>query len=108
MSRLCIVIMTAAALAAPLFASAEVTVSFRFAPPDSAPGQVSVAGEWNGWNAGVDLLTDEDGDGIFEGTVLLEPGRYEYKFVVDGNWYEDPEAAESVPNPYGSSNSSSM
>ncbi len=105
MSRLWIVILTTASLAAPLLASAEVAVPFRFDPPDSSPGQVSVAGEWNQWNAGVDLLSDEDGDGLFEGTILIEPGRYEYKFVVDGNWYEDPEAAESVPNPYGSSNS---
>ena len=32
-------------------------------------------------------------------------GRYEYLFVVDGQWLPDPNARESVQNPYGGTNS---
>jgi len=35
---------------------------------------------------------------------LLTPGRYEYRFLVDGQWRNDPECAECVANPFGSEN----
>jgi hypothetical protein len=31
----------------------------------------------------------------------LPSGRYEYRFVVDGQWTDDPAAGETVMNPYG-------
>jgi hypothetical protein len=37
--------------------------------------------------------------------MTLVPGTYEYRFVVDGEWQADPEAAASVPNSYGGVNS---
>jgi hypothetical protein len=47
----------------------------------------------NGWKPGPAwALSDPDGDGRFEGNFALQPGRYLYKFVVDGNrWLQDPE-----------------
>ncbi len=83
----------------------EVTVLFRFTPPVPNARLVTVAGEWNDWNMGADYLSDADGDGVFEGEVLLSPGRYEYKFVADGAWFTDPLAAEQVANDQGSENS---
>ncbi|MFH1279447.1 MAG: alpha-amylase family glycosyl hydrolase [Candidatus Eisenbacteria bacterium] len=79
-------------------------VTFRYAPGKDAE-QIFVAGDWNQWDPAADALTDEDGNGIFEATLDLAPGRHEYKFVVDGDWVEDPGASESAPNPYGSANS---
>jgi hypothetical protein len=35
----------------------------------------------------------------------LKHGAYEYRFIVDGRWQQDPMACDSVPNPYGSRNS---
>ena len=35
--------------------------------------------------------------------MMLEPGTYEYRFMVDGKWKNDPEA-ETVPNPFNSQN----
>jgi len=32
------------------------------------------------------------------------PGRYEYRFVVDGQWRDDPACTERVPNGFGSEN----
>jgi hypothetical protein len=36
--------------------------------------------------------------------VPLSPGRYEYRFVVNGEWVDDPKAKASVPNPHGGRN----
>ena len=44
-------------------------------------------------------------DGHWETTIALAPGRYEYKFVVDGNWKHDPLARVNVWNQSGSLNS---
>ncbi len=40
----------------------------------------------------------------FAATLSLAPGTYQYKFIVDGEWVEDPKA-ESVPNDFGTRNS---
>ena len=40
-------------------------------------------------------------------TVSLPPGRYEYRFFVDGQWLSDPTAKETVGNDFGGTNSSS-
>lgn len=46
------------------------------------------------------------GGGRWLRDLFLPPGRYEYCFVVDGTrWVTDPRANESVPNPFGGSNS---
>ncbi len=39
------------------------------------------------------------GDGKWIKRLVLPPGRYEYRFVVDGQWLDDPAAKETVPNP---------
>jgi 1,4-alpha-glucan branching enzyme len=44
-------------------------------------------------------------DGIWRATVELPPGSHHYRFLVDGQWRDDPECALQVPNPYGSQNS---
>jgi len=65
---------------------------------------VSVAGTFNGWDAKSNPLTKESG-GVWRAFLQLSPGRYEYKFVVDSQWQEDPAAKESAFNPYGGRNS---
>jgi 1,4-alpha-glucan branching enzyme len=44
-------------------------------------------------------------DGIWRTALKLQPGRYEYKFVVDGTWMEDPGNPDMVPDPFGGNNS---
>jgi len=44
-------------------------------------------------------------DGHWEATVALAPGRYQYKFIVDGEWITDPKAQENVRNYHGTLNS---
>jgi hypothetical protein len=44
-------------------------------------------------------------DGTFQTTLLLAPGNYEYKFIVDGQWRHDPSpSAATIRNSFGSVN----
>ena len=83
--------------------SPEKPVEFRL----NLPGvkSAAVAGSFNGWDLKSTPLM-KDGNGGWKTTVLLPPGRYEYRFVIDGaQWFSDPGAKESVPNQFGSTNS---
>lgn len=43
-------------------------------------------------------------DGGWLKELVLPPGRYEYRLVVDGQWTDDPSAKKFVPNPHGGRN----
>jgi 1,4-alpha-glucan branching enzyme len=65
----------------------------------------AVAATFNGWDLKRTPLRREQ-DGIWKTTVWLPPGRYEYRFVLDGSqWVSDPNAKETVKNQFGSTNS---
>jgi len=65
---------------------------------------VCVAGSFNEWQPQATPMVPL-GEGRWAKELTLPDGRYEYRFVVDGKWVSDPNAAESAPNPFGSSNS---
>jgi 1,4-alpha-glucan branching enzyme len=77
-------------------------VSFELVKPGAK--QVCVAGSFNGWKPERSPLSPL-GDGRFVGDLTVDPGRYEYLFVVDGQWLPDPKAKEAVQNPFGGTNS---
>jgi cyclomaltodextrinase / maltogenic alpha-amylase / neopullulanase len=79
-------------------------VTFRY-DAGGKVGSIYLAGEFNGWNATGDRMTDPDGDGVYTVTVDLDPGKYQYKFVVDGNWKADPAAGETADDGFGGQNS---
>ncbi len=83
-------------------APAEGGILFTFDAPDA--GEVYLAGEFNGWAADSDLMAKGE-DGVWRLVLPLDPGRYEYKFVIDGVWQEDPDNPETTPDPYGGKNS---
>jgi anti-sigma factor RsiW len=65
---------------------------------------VQAAGDFNGWNPSETPL-EPTADGAWTVTLPLEPGRYEYQFVVDGEqWIGDPFAAEQSDDGFGSQN----
>jgi len=66
--------------------------------------KVFVAGSFNGWKPENAPLVSV-GNGHWVGNLTVDPGRYEYLFVVDGQWLPDPNAKETVLNPYGGRNS---
>jgi chromosome partitioning protein len=72
---------------------------------DVAPERVRLAGSFNGWvpDGGVVLEVHEDGG--WTKFVPLDPGRYEYKLIVDGTWLSDPLNPRRAPNAVGSTNS---
>lgn len=47
---------------------------------------VCVAGSFQGWTPGASMLSDDDGDLIFEGTFPIAPGTYQYKFINGTAW----------------------
>jgi 1,4-alpha-glucan branching enzyme len=65
---------------------------------------VCVAGSFNEWNPARTPLTRVS-DGTWIGELNGVSGRHEYLFVVDGQWLPDPNAKESVQNPFGGKNS---
>jgi 1,4-alpha-glucan branching enzyme len=77
-------------------------VTFALSEPNAK--HVSLCGEFNGWASDATPMKRDDG-GNWETTVALPPGRYEYKFIVDGQWIPDPQARESVWNYHGTLNS---
>ena len=73
---------------------------------EAGPGKtVSVAGSFNDWNPEAKFLKDKNNDGIYRGIVTLAPGRYEYKFVVDGIWSMDASNPDFAANDFGTLNS---
>jgi 1,4-alpha-glucan branching enzyme len=78
------------------------SVSFALHKPDAK--RVSLCGDFNGWSPSATSMKRHN-DGHWETTVALAPGRYQYKFLVDGDWLLDPAAQKNVPNEHGSLNS---
>ena len=62
---------------------------------------VCVAGSFQGWSAGVDFLSDDDGDMIYETTLDIAPGDYEFKFINGNNWGGDGDGNIDNENPPG-------
>jgi glycosidase len=83
-------------------ADSKVTFTFK---PGGSPGAVYLAGSFNDWSPDKDLMKDDDKDGIYELTLKLAPGQYQYKFVVDGSWLADPSASAEADDGYGGKNS---
>ena len=76
-------------------------VPFEFMAPDAK--KVCLAGDFNDWDTTASPMK-KDKKGMWKATVSLKPGRYEYRFLVDGNWENDPCCAGCVPNEFGSQN----
>ncbi len=67
--------------------------------------QVYLCGDFNRWSPESLRMTRRNGSGCWERRLLLTPGRYEYKFVVDGEWTADPKGPKQAANPFGTVNS---
>jgi len=69
------------------------------------PGADSVylAGDFNAWDLGKHPLK-KGKNGVWQKTLMLFPGRYEYRFLVDGRWINDLQNPETCPNAFGTLN----
>ena len=58
-------------------------------------------GDFNNWTLNDDGKCSNVGKGDWQRRLALKPGRYRYRFVIDGKWVPDPSNALAEPNPYG-------
>ena len=75
--------------------------SFKFMAPDAQ--SVLLAGDFNSWDPQAHPLK-KSSDGLWKININLSPGRYEYRFLVDGEWRNDPQCESYAPNPFGEDN----
>jgi chromosome partitioning protein len=85
-------------------ASREVIVRYR----DPHARDVRIAGDFNGWipDKGVRSLIEAEGETrVWTKILQLPPGTYRYRYVVDGQWREDPSNPEVVAGDAGARSS---
>ena len=73
--------------------------------PQIGENEVSLFGQFNSWDRHNLPMTDTNGDGVLEVEIPLDPGRYEYKYFVDGKEVVDPANPVKVSNGMGDYNS---
>ena len=73
--------------------------AFAIIAPDAS--SVQLAGDFTNWEQ-KPVNLQKGTDGIWRTNLELAPGEHHYRFLVDGQWRDDPQCALHVPNPYGS------
>jgi len=76
-------------------------VEFKLFAPQAK--KVNLAGSFNNWNT-KELSAKKDAKGSWLVKVNLKPGRYEYKFLADSSWINDPKCNSCVSNTFGTQN----
>jgi len=79
----------------------EKETTFEFYAPQAA--EVRLAGTFNHWDPSKHRLR-KDVNGRWRLTLSLKPGRYEYRYWVDGNWENEQRPSACVPNAFGTWN----
>jgi len=82
-------------------ATAKQKQTFLFKTP--AAQSVLLAGDFTQWMKNPIPLHKQP-DGVWRTTASLTPGTHHYRFVVDGEWRDDPECKLRVQNPFGTQN----
>jgi 1,4-alpha-glucan branching enzyme len=83
--------------------STKQPVTFEYFDPSATI--VTLVADFNQWDPNARPLKRDPG-GLWKVTIRLEPGTYQYKFVVNGErWEEDPLNMHRTYNEHGSQNS---
>ena len=82
-----------------LFSDPEKEVVFTLEAP--AAQEAYVVGEFNGWQINTQSRLQRSGSGSWEKRMKLAPGRYRYKFVIDGAWMMDTQNQKYEKNDFG-------
>lgn len=77
-------------------------VVFSITAPNAK--EVYIVGDFNGWTQD-NTSRMENNNGTWTKKIRFNSGRYQYRFVVDGTWTEDPNNPVREMNPYGQMNS---
>ena len=76
--------------------------TFELLAPDAK--KVALTGDFNSWDAnGIKMRKYKSGK--WKANVDCTPGRYEYKYIVDNEWWTDPNNTKSAVNSFGAVNS---
>ena len=78
-------------------------IPFTFMIEAPAAVRVQLAGEFNGWTPEGSEM--EAVGSLWKKTLKLQPGRYRYRYVIDGEWQKDPQNAVVESNSYGGQDS---
>lgn len=90
----------------PADVSAPIQMVTRFVLVAPEASSVRLTGDFVGWSAEGIALEDPRGTGIWSADVPLQPGVYQYTFVVNGTeWVPDPRAVSQVDDGFGQLNS---
>ena len=79
-----------------------VQTAFHLNCPEA--GSVYVTGSFNNWSLDESCRMKRE-NGLWKIDLPLETGVYQYRFIVDGNWREDPENPLQERNAFGDVNS---
>ncbi len=89
------------ALCQELLTENKIIVAYK----DPTAKNVQLAGDFNDWQPDKSIITERDEDGMWFKAISLEPGKYEYRLIIDGKWKEDPNSVEYIVNDFGEKNS---
>ena len=79
----------------------QAKIKFEYPAPEAM--EVSLVGNFNQWDSRANPMK-KDKKGIWKVTLPLEQGRYEYRFIADGTWENDPSCSCCVANEFGGEN----
>lgn len=73
--------------------------NFSFTAPTAV--SVQLVGDFTQWQD-KPINLKKGPNGVWRTSVELPPGTHHYRFLVDGQWRDDPECEVQVPNAFGS------
>lgn len=83
----------------------QVKEGFLFSYYSPGAKEIFLAGDFNGWKRRESPLV-KGKDDVWRTVLKLEPNRsYDYKYIVDGNWVNDPNNGDLSPDEAGGANS---
>jgi 1,4-alpha-glucan branching enzyme len=86
-----------------MFEKGQKAGSYKFSiKPVTAAKKVAIAGDFNGWKP---TSLRKQKDGSFAITIAMTAGTYEYKYIIDDCWAEDPDNPTWSLNAFGTINS---
>jgi 1,4-alpha-glucan branching enzyme len=85
----------------PQYETKDRRVTFRLKAPSVK--EVILSGDFNKWDAASHPMK-KDETGIWKLSMVIPPGKYEYKLLVDGQWRLDCGNNQTVPNGFGTEN----
>lgn len=76
-------------------------IRFSYQPPTAGNHEVGIAGDFTEWK----IHSLQDIGDVYLISYDLKPGRYRYKYIVDGLWMPDPSHQKREADPFGGENS---